>query len=362
MKTVRSLAVFAFSILFLAACSSAGSVMGQDGDDAEEFVYVTNQGNGTVSVISVATNEVVETVDLTEFGYDVGSKPHHVAVEPDGSYWYVTLITAGRVLKFNRDNELQGAAEFEVPGLLSMDPSSNLLYVGRSMAAVNPPQRIGAIDKTTLEVEEIDVFFPRPHALAVTPDGSTVYSASLAENRIIAYQPETGESTFKTLEGPTHTLVDLEISPDGSVMVAGGEMTGAFFFFDPTMPDELPILEEIQVNAKPWHPVFSHDGSRIYFANKGANTVTVVDTAAREVVKVIEGDGLRQPHGAGLSSDGRFLYVSSNNMGGNHADHMGDGDSSRNGTVTIVDTETLEIVKVLEVGPNAAGVGTRPVW
>lgn len=360
MKHLRSLALFTTFVVLFAGCSFKGAV-GQDGHD--EYVYVTNQGDATVSVISVATNEVVETVDLKELGYDAGSKPHHVAVEPDGSYWYVTLISAGRILKFNRDNELQGAAEFEVPGLLSMDPSSDLLYVARSMAAVNPPQRIGAIDKRTMEVEEIDVFFPRPHALAVAPDGEYVFSASLAENRIIAYHPESGESIFHTLEGPVHTLVDLEISPDGSVMVAGGELTGAFFFFDPNDPEALPILETIQVNAKPWHPVFSSDGSRVYFANKGANTVTVVDVESREVVKVIEGEGLAQPHGAGLSSNGRFLYVSSNNLaGGDHMDHMAGDDGSTRGMVAVIDTETLEIVKVLHVGPNATGVGARPVW
>lgn len=360
MKILRSLSLFTVLVLLAAGCSFKGAV-GQDGHD--EYVYVTNQGNATVSVISVATNEVVETVDLTELGYDSGAKPHHIAVEPDGSYWYVTMISAGRVLKFNRDNELQGTAEFEVPGLLSMDPSSDLLYVARSMAAVNPPQRIGAIDKNTMEVEEIDVFFPRPHALAVSPDGAYVFVASLAENRIIAYETETGDSYFRTLEDPVHTLVDLEISPDGSVMVSGGEMTGAFFFFDPNQPEELPILDEIQVNAKPWHPVFSHDGSRVFFANKGANTVTVVDVESREVVKVIEGEGLAQPHGAALSSDGSFLYVSSNNLGGgDHMDHMAGDDGSSTGMVAVIDTESLEIVKVLHVGPNATGIGSRPVW
>lgn len=358
MNILRPLALFTVLVLLVAGCSFKGAE-GQDGHD--EYVYVTNQGNATVSVISVATNEVVETVDLTELGYDSGAKPHHVAVESDGSFWYVTLISAGRILKFNRDNELQGAAEFEVPGLLSMDPSSDLIYVARSMAAVNPPQRIGAIDKRTMDVEEIDVFFPRPHALAVSPDGEYVFVASLAENRIIAYETETGDSWFKDLDGPVHTLVDLEISPDGSVMVSGGQMTGDFFFLDPNEPQELPVTKTIDVNAAPWHPVFSPDGSRVYFANKMANTVTVVDMASREVLEVIEGDGLAQPHGAALSSNGRYLYVSSNNLNEARPTQTG-SEFPFPGTVTVIDTESLEIVKVIEVGPYASGMGSRSVW
>ena len=68
------------------------------------------------------THDVVaRVVDLTEFGYLPSAKPHHVAVEPDGSYWYVSLIGANRVAKFSRDNELSGEFVFETPGMLAVD-------------------------------------------------------------------------------------------------------------------------------------------------------------------------------------------------------------------------------------------------
>ena len=328
---------------------------------SRDFVYVTNQGEATINVIDVESNVVARRVDLTKMGFDVGAKPHHVAVEPDGSFWYATLISGGVILKFNRDNEIVGRAKFEVPGLLSMDPSSNRLYVGRSMAAVNPPQRIGMIDRTTMEIEELEVFIPRPHALAVSADGEFVYSASLAENRITTVDVDDEESTFIDVEGPIHTLVDLEVSPDGKTMVSGAQLTGKFFFFDATDKANLPVVDVIDVNAAPWHPIFSRDGSKVYFANKMAQTVTIVDVASRKVEAVIEGYGLAQPHGAALSLDGKTLYISGNNLNAAYESRHDFGEGSRNpGTVTVIDLESRKIVKVLEVGLYASGAGGRP--
>uniref|UniRef100_UPI000A96E89D YncE family protein n=1 Tax=Rhodococcus marinonascens TaxID=38311 RepID=UPI000A96E89D len=47
--------------------------------------YVTNVGDGTVSVIDTATNTVVETVP-------VGAAPQGVAITPDGSRAYVANL------------------------------------------------------------------------------------------------------------------------------------------------------------------------------------------------------------------------------------------------------------------------------
>ena len=115
------------------------------------MIYVTSQSAAAVSVIDAVSREVVATIDLTELGFSANCKPHHVAVEPDGSFWYVSLIADWRVLKFDRQNNLVGQVEFETPGLLSLDPELDVLYVGRSMAAVSPPMRIGRIVRSTME-------------------------------------------------------------------------------------------------------------------------------------------------------------------------------------------------------------------
>jgi YVTN family beta-propeller protein len=227
------------------------------------------------------------------------------------------------------------------------------------MAAVNPPTRIGFIERSSMDIDEVEVFHPRPHALAVDPTGRYVLSGSLGENRIMVIDTETGDAERYSLEGPVHTLVQFAISPDGSTMIVGGQLTGKLFFFDTTSLPALPLTKTIDVNPAPWHPVFAPDGRSAYIANKMSNTVSVVDMNRRDVSDVISGTGLSQPHGAALSHDGRYLYISSNNLDGAYSPRHDFGDNALDGTVSVIDTSTLQIVKVLEVGPYAAGAGSR---
>ncbi|MEO7513218.1 MAG: hypothetical protein ABIZ91_15805, partial [Gemmatimonadaceae bacterium] len=83
----------------MAAARAAGQAPGQK-------VYVTNQAGSTVSIIDVARLAVDTVLDLRTLGFTANAKPHHVVVEPDGSYWYLTLIGDGRVVKFDRNNRV----------------------------------------------------------------------------------------------------------------------------------------------------------------------------------------------------------------------------------------------------------------
>ncbi len=327
--------------------------------DATNLLYVCNQNEALVSVIDMDANLVIRTVKLEALGFPKMAKPHHTAVEPDGSYWYVSLIAANTVLKFNRQNELVGQVSFERPGMMALDPAHDVLYVGRSMAAVNPPQRIGAIRRSDMTIEEMDVFFPRPHAIAVDPERNYVYAASLAENRLASLDVATGDLELHTLDGPVHTLVQFALSPDHTRLVVGGQLTGQMMIYDATQPPALPLLRTVAVNAAPWHPVFTPDGRYVYVGNKDANTVTVLDVAKGVVAAVIEGNGLSQPHGAAVSPDGRYVYVSNNNLKGAYTPRYPFGDNEHAGTVTVIDTATNKIVKVIEVEEYAAGLGTR---
>ena len=327
--------------------------------DATQLLYVANQNSAMVSIIDMEADVVVRTVDLQELGFPPDAKPHHVAVEPDGSHWYVSLIAANRVLKFNRANELVGQVEFERPGMLALHPTEDFLYVGRSMAAVNPPQRIGIISRSDMEIDEIDVFFPRPHSMALHPNGEYLYTSSLAVNQIAAIELASDELELSTLDGPPHVFVQFAISPDGNTMVAAAQLTAKLLVFDITNPMSPALEDIIDVNAAPWHPTYSPDGHFVYFGNLGDNTITVVDMAVRRPAGLITGNGVAEPHGSALSPDGSRLYVSNRNVRGAYTPRYDLGDNANSGTVVVINTETHAIEKVIEVEGYAAGVGTR---
>ena len=337
----------------IALIVAAGTLVPAAAAEAQELLYVASQEEVTVAVIDMSTNALVETIDLKALGYSETAKAHHTAVEPDGSHWYVSLIAAGKVLKFDRANRLVGEADFETPGMLSLDPESNLLYVGRSMAAVNPPQRIGVIHRSTMELEEVDVFFPRPHALVVDTHGDRFFSASLGQNSI-AYAPLGEEEVdLLGLDGMNHMLVQFAVSPDGDWMVGGGQMTGDLLVFDLT-GDQPAVVNSIDVGGQPWHPSFTPDGRFVWIPNQTANTLTVVDTESWTVTDVIEHPALIEPHGSAVSPDGSTVYVSGRNVSGTY--QPADGSEGRPGTVVAIDAATHDVVAVIEVGRYAAGM------
>ncbi len=343
-------------VVFL-GCSAGGSgTAGQPGPGAwEERVYVANQASASVSVIDAAAGEVIHTVDLTEYGFDANSRPHHTAVDPDGGHWYVSLIGGGQVLQFDAAQNLMARAPFETPGLLAVDPSSNLLYVGRSMMAVDPPRRLGVIDRVDMSVDEVDVFFPRPHALAVDAGGNRIFAASLVENRIAVMDGESGDMELVDVDGPVHTFVQFALSPDRRRLVATAQLTGKLLVFDATGPS-LQLIAQTDVGSQPWHPVFSPDGTRVYFGAKDDDAVVVVETEAWRVLERIRAPGIVEPHGSAVTADGRYLFVSNRNQKGAYTPRGAAAGSAEVGTVVKIDTRTHEVVRTIEVGAYPAGI------
>lgn len=324
-----------------------------------ERVYVANQSSASVSVIDAASGEVIHTVDVTELGFDGNSRPHHTAADPDGEHWYVSLIGGGNVLRFNSNFELVGQAPFETPGLLAVDPATDLLYVGRSMMAVSPPQRIGAIVRSDMSVEELDVFFPRPHALIVDAEGNRIFAASLVANSVAVVDGESWDTELAGVDGPTHTLVQFALSPDRAHLVATTQLTGKLLVFDAATPD-LALVAEIDVGTQPWHPVFSPDGAHVYFGAKDDDAIIEVETAGWTVSRRLTGEGIVEPHGSAITADGRYLFVSNRNLKGTYTPRAEVENPADVGTLVKVDLETFEVVRIIEVGTYPAGISIGP--
>ena len=343
------------------------------------LLYVANQNGASVSIIDLGKRAETARIDLQALGLGPNAKPHDTAVDPDGSHWYVTLIGENRVLKLDRSNRLVGQVEMEVPGLVVSHPTRDLLLVGRSMTAVDPPSSIALIRRSDMTlVDEVDVLFPRPHALAAGRDGRWAYTASLAVNQIAAIDLEGGDVNLVDVpaageprEEPVaaepagarhaahsaHTLVEFAVSPDGGTMVAGGEVSGDLVVFDLSDPGAPRVTGAVPLGGAPWHPAFAPDGRYVWVPLHRADAVAVVDVSGWKVVERIRGRGLAQPHAVQPSPDGRWIFVSNNNTEGTYTPQ---GDDPLAGTLVVIDAETRRIVDVLEVGPNAAGIETLP--
>jgi YVTN family beta-propeller protein len=357
------------ALTVLAACAPGGS--GPEGPAPEDhgahaagrttgdpqILYVANQGASRITRIDMRSNTVMDTVDLQELGFSANASPHDIAVEPDGSFWYVSLIADGKVVKLDRNNRVVATASMEVPGMMHIHPSNGMLYVTRSSSAVNPPPRIGIIDRSTMAIEELDVFLPRPHAVGLDHQGAFGYFGSLAENKIAAVNLATEAVSIANLEGPTHALVQFAMAHDGKTLAATAQLTNQVMFFDISAPPAVRLVHATAVNAQPWHPVFSRDGRRLYVGNHGANTVTIIDVATMQVSNVIQGEGLAEPYVAYVSPDDRFLYVSNRNLKGTYVSRT--KPDLKVGTIVVIDPDAGAIVKVIEVPASPTGMSSR---
>jgi DNA-binding beta-propeller fold protein YncE len=332
-----------------------------------EILYVCNQSDATVTLIDTETNEIVGLVDLSTLGFSKNAKPHHIAVEPDGSFWYVTLIGENKVVKLDRNNKVVGQATFESPGMLALHPAQDLLFVGRSMTAVNPPKRIGIVKRSDMSIEELDVIFPRPHAMVLDAADNTVYTASLATNQMAAIDVKTERVEILEVGGKQHALMQFALSPDGQTLVASGELSAEVLVFDVSTPLQPKFVRSFAVEAQPFDPVFAPDGRYVIVGNKAANAISIIDLQKYDVA-VIKRAGIAQPHGTAVSPDGRWIYVSNNNLnvaagsGQNpHAMHAAPGpvQPAGAGTIVVIDARTRNVAKVIEVGHNASGIAVR---
>ncbi len=348
--------------------TASGGIAQRSGSDAGtgagEKLYIVNQAGASITVVDQARLAIDTVLDLRTLGFSANAKPHHVAVEENGAYWYVSLIGDGRVLKFDRANRLLAQVKMETPGLLSLDPVHDSLYVGRSMTAVNPPKSLGVIHRSAFTlVDEQEIVMPRPHALAASRDGRFVHAASLAENRIASVETATGRVTLSVIPGIPRSLVTFALSPDGNTMVSAGELSNSLLVFDLRQPPPLQPVREIALDGKPWEPRFTSDGNHVLVTLLTKNAIADVDMASGTVVRTLSGR-LAQPYSMLLRRDGRYAFVVSQNTGaaasgqsGHEMHGMSAHENMTDGWLTIFDLRTGTVHRTLMLGAGPTGMG-----
>lgn len=347
------------------AAAPAGVPAAQAEPDAGELLYVCIQDEARIAVVDMDATRVVRTIDLRALGFSATAKPHHIAVDPAGEHWYVSLIGANRVLKLDRADRLVAQYEMEVPGMLSLSPGGDVLAVSRSMSAVNPPARIALLSTATMEGEELEVLFPRPHPVVVAPNGFA-YTGSLGVNQLASVSLADGRVEIVPLAGPPHSLVQYAISPDGGTLVGSTDRSGQLLVLDLAEPSRPLLVASVEVGAMAFDPAFTPDGRFVYVPVKGADDIAVVQTDGWTVTRRIAHEALRQPHQIVFSQDGARAFVTNNNKADHmadpamadhdmHASPEGDGPAS----LVVIDVTSGRVVEAIELGLNLTGMGAR---
>src|SRR5437867_1410378 len=317
--------------------------------------YDANDAAGRFTGIDAAMDSVVAVVDFTTLGFSTHPKPHHIVVEPDGSYWYVSLVGDNAVVKLDRSNHVVAKAETVTPGLLAIDPRSDLLYATRSMSAVSAPARIAVINRRSMTVAEVEVLVPRPHGLAVAPDGQHAYVASLGANQIAVYDAKRERVGIVDVPGSdtSQVMVQLAVSPDGRTLVATAQLIGKLLVFDLADPAKPTLVQKVSTGDWPWLVTLTRYRAEVWVRYLRSNAVTCIDASRWSVATSVKGD-FAEPDGIAISGDGRLVFVANHNtdnvmnMGGISMAMPMPGSTAAPGRVIVIDARRRQVVRPID--------------
>ncbi|HTC10530.1 MAG TPA: PQQ-dependent catabolism-associated beta-propeller protein [Acetobacteraceae bacterium] len=235
-------------ILTLCATSPARAYM----------AYASNEKDNTVSVIDLATNQVVKTVQS-------GQRPRGMALTSDGARLLVCLGDSNRIDIYDTKSwQVVGAIDTPDPEYAALrEPENNPLYVSNENNAL--------ITVWNIDTRKMLVQMPT----GVEPEG-------------------------------------MAVNPDGQLIVNTTETTNMAQFFSYRTEKN---LANVLVPPRPRWAAFTHDGSEVWVSSELGGAVTVIDAKSFKVLDTIHFDvqGLRstfiQPVGIAITRDDKLAFV-----------------------------------------------------
>jgi YVTN family beta-propeller protein len=258
--------------------------------DGSRF-YITNEAEGTVDVADAKTLKVTKKIPLT-------NHPNNIAVSKDGRRVYAAIVGGAGAVDVIDTASLTRAKSIRTEGGIHnvyVTPDGHYVVAGSIIG-----RKITVIDGTT---EEIAWTIPmeagvRPICFEKNPDGSTRrmflelsdfhgfvavdWTTKQIVDRIKLPEVPPGERHTEGLQGsPAHGI---GITPDGKSLWVNSKVNSHVYVY--SMPD-LKFIGGVKVGDHPDWLTFTPDSKRIYVANAGSNSVSVVDTETRtEVARV----------------------------------------------------------------------------
>lgn len=239
--------------------------------DPQFGVYVANGGAGTVSAID-ATNRVIGTIHLGAppiFGSpSIPQEMVSVAIDHVMSRAYVTHRNQGRVSIITISGELPDVVnefiDVDRPVGVAVDPRSHRVYVGQP--DLNSVSVMDAMMSNIIATIPVGL---HPLGIAVDPRGGRLHVANFGSMTVSVIDISTGHvADIEVGTGPIGVAVDFR--GDAYITQSDGTMT----VIDASSNR---MTTSIPVGRLPRGVAFEPHSNRVYVANSGDGTVSVID-------------------------------------------------------------------------------------
>ncbi len=333
----------ALALLSLAAIAPAGA-FGQTGT-----LVVANMSDNTATVIDLDAGVALATLPT-------GSAPHEIAVTADGRRAVITnygdrngpgnsltIIDLEAVTVINTID----LGVYQRPHGVAVLPDRDVAIVTSEVA-----QQVVLVDLDSGEIlSTIPTEGRASHMLAMTGDGSRVYTTNIVDGTITEIDLVQQAPLRKI---PIADYVEgIAVNPDGSLVWVGSNRDKTVSVFDPSTGT---IVATLVGFGFPYRMAVTPDGRTVVLSDPAAGEVRIVDAATREerhriavpregVLPTAEIPDSPAPEGIALSADNRTAYVSL--QGRNQA--------------AAIDLDSGTITAIYDTGGWPDGIGWSPL-
>jgi YVTN family beta-propeller protein len=267
-----------------------------------DYLYVISSDGNSLSVIDPDNESLITTVDGV-----MGLR--YLAASPDGKKLYATGFYGLYVINTSTNTATKITNDYGEYGGIAVNPRGNEYYVGARDEAHIPyvlvlnAQNDAVIMRFGLGMDGV------AKSLAVSPDGNLMYVATQKSNwaNFSVYNLTTrAKLTTKSIVLSN----DIAVKPDGSEVYVACADTENFVNTVYAFDSSGNMLKyRINDTNGPTGVALSPDGSLLYITNYYGTAVSVFDTNARAVKKVIE-LSKSHPNKIAVTPDGAKIYVS----------------------------------------------------
>lgn len=331
-------------------------------ENATGNIYVNNQGSDEISVIN-SEYKVVSRLINVDYNPNGSDSPHNIQIHNE--FLYATLINSGKLIKIRKhDNEIIGEVNnLGFPGMIELTKDGKTAYVSRSSTVTSSYSTIYIIDTENMSLTgEITIPVPGvPHGIALSPNDSILYIANMSQDRITVIdlannEPDGSDLRLATSSIPQYEPMHIYVSQDGKELYTSCRKANKILIID---AETREVKQEIQTEDHPMQMAVSPDGNSIYVAIMHHAKVLVLRKSGSDwvIFKEILHPSFNMVYGCDISGDGRFVYVTNSNQLNTFKPYYNiKNNLSRKSTVSIIDTQINEVVKVIDVGSYATGI------
>lgn len=328
-------------------------------DPNRKKYYISNQGCDLVAVIDAASGQIMKYVEVGDIDGFVEA-PHMIRVSPDGEFWYVVFLANNPYIeKYSTlTDEFVGRAEIGQGDWNTFVISPDGKY---GYAVAYATRIVSCVNLETLAFEETLQWGRNLHGSAINGAGNKLYVTEQDGDDIIIFEflPPLDVQEVQTVDleqgiprsrpasfGP----YEVTLSPDGARYFVTCQSTYEVRVFQ-TSNDSL--LAAIEVGPVPQEMAFDEQRNRLFVTCMEDQTSFPQDPDRRGSIAVIDLNTLTlintlysgyQPHGLEVDvTANRLIVANRNSAPGGPAPHHSTRCGGRNGYVTAIDLNTLEV-------------------